>query len=277
MSTKELWHVIDADLETLLSALNQTGPCFVEASNETITFGKYTRTLEAHLDEEYDLVYDIETGFRFSHSDVDSIYVRTGPDQDSIPPTIEVDFSGLPHGLRIVELPNINDNQSSSFQNLISLLSNRTISLEELDSKRHIIREDRPMCPCCEEKAKTRAEYASLHPLFDILLFASHEKRNLRFEMIDRTVEMEGSFVVEEVFASNGCVMVSGEGGLYHARIDMRWVHALAIHERKMDGFAYANMGVFDSHGVERFRISSEFPEDARRWANICEDAKRYF
>ncbi len=38
MKRKELWHVIDADLETLFSVWNQTGPCFVEASNETITF-----------------------------------------------------------------------------------------------------------------------------------------------------------------------------------------------------------------------------------------------
>lgn len=277
MNTNEIWHVIDADLETLLSAWNHTGPCFVEASNETITFGKYVKGLDADSAEGIGFVFDIENGFRFSRSRIECVYARIESCRDAIPPTIEMDFSGLPHGLRIVELPGPNGRSKSSFQNLISLLSNRIISWDELDSRRDHIREERPMCPCCEEKAKSRVEYASLHPLFDILLYASHEKRSLRFEVIDKAVEMEGTFVVEEVFVSDGSILVSGESGLYHARINMRWVHALAIHERATDGFPYANLSVFDSHGVERFRISSEVPDDAVRWANICEEAKRYF
>jgi hypothetical protein len=277
MKRKELWHVIDADLETLFSVWNQTGPCFVEASNETITFGKYVRKLDTASESKSNYAFDFEAGFQFSQSLIESVYVRMSSDQNSIPPTIEIDFSGLPHGMRIVELPTGTGNSQNSFHNLSSLLSDQTVSREQMEFRRKLIRDERPMCPCCEKSSKLRVEYAALHPLFDIFLYASHEKRRLRFEVVDNAVEMGGAFVIEEAFVSDGRVLISGEGGLYHCRVNMRWVHALVIHERTTDGFSYANLGVFDSHGVERFRISSEIPEDGIRWANMCEDAKRYF
>lgn len=151
------------------------------------------------------------------------------------------------------------------------------ISIDDLQKRRETEFPPRPLCPCCREKAEERGRYASMHPLFDILMHAAHRREDLQLRVMSPYADLSLSIVPHHVSAESGLVSAMDKEQSAAFDIDVRCLHAMRINRVELDGICYSLLIGYNSFGSEIFHLASPDPAAADAWSRCCEWSQQFF
>lgn len=188
---------------------------------------------------------------------------------------LEFDFPDYPGLVRLWDpFLREGDNLPGLMRRLFSL---GRISFESLRRIRETDFPPRVRCPCCREKAEQRGRYASMHPLFDILMQSAHRSETLQMRVLSPFADLSLSIAPHQVSADNGLVSAMDEKQSAAFDIDVRWLHAMRIKRVELDGQCYSLLIGYDSFGNEIFHLASPRAAAAEAWTRCCEWSQQFF
>ncbi|MEM6278200.1 MAG: hypothetical protein AAF733_01890 [Verrucomicrobiota bacterium] len=222
-----------------------------------------------------DSLMDEEGDLQISLTELTNAYAIEKNSSESPEARLEFDFPDHP---ALVRLWDIVPREKRSLSGTISsLFSCGSTSLESLEESRETCFCKRPMCPCCEEKAKERARFASIHPLFDILMQATRKPDALRARILSPYADHSLPLRPYQVETHGGVISAVDRENHSAFHVDVRFLHAMRIKKVQLDGSLYAQLIGYNSVGVEIFHLASPNPEDAMEWSECCEWSKQFF
>lgn len=259
-----LWEKVLAEYPNLIVEVDNQAARGVRLAT-SITSGSSENSL---MDADGDLQVSLE--------ELAEAYSIGRNDSDTPDPRIELDFPHYPALVRFWDiLPRDGQDLSSMMTSLFS--TGKTLSLDDLQDIRDETYPERPMCPCCETKAKERTRYASIHPLFDILMQATRSPDTLRARILSHYADYSMPLRPYQVETHGGVISAVDKENNSAFHVDLKHLHAMRIRKVELDGTAYAQLIGYNSVGLEIFHLASPNPNDVHEWTQCCEWSKQFF
>ncbi|MDF1826141.1 MAG: hypothetical protein P1U68_15955 [Verrucomicrobiales bacterium] len=218
---------------------------------------------------------DLDGSFYVDLSPMTSAYAIEQNESELPDSRLEFDYPDYPALVRLWDLAGKDDKRLSSL--MASLFSVGEGDLGSLKDKRERESPCRAQCPCCRDSGEERARYASMHPLFDILMLAVQKKLTLQVRILSPFAELAIPLLPYQVEAENGMLCAVDKDSSSAFYLDVRWLHAMRIKQVELDGTNYALLIGYDSFGSEIFHLASPDPADVHVWTNSCEWSRQFF
>ena len=255
-----------------LVALPDLGNLYAQVRTPGGGLGKSVARLQPILVEGLDFAFDPDAGLGYSVRDLEAIHVRTPHAGSFFQGSLTFEFRGFPHGLGLHLLPEEESgDRALGVDALVASVPTEIIDEASLGKWRDERTCEAPMCPCCHERAKSRARCPEAHPLHTILHHALAEDLILHWHLTGEHADLTATFIPARIEARDGFLVASDAPARHAVHVDMARLHALAIRTCRLDGIDYSRIRLIEPRGKVTFEILAEDPSLAPLWRRFCE------
>ena len=132
-------------------------------------------------------------------------------------------------------------------------------------SRRRAARQSFIPCPCCRDAAAQRRAHPEHHPLFSIL----SSSPQVQLHIPGPSCSISHPFHLHNLSAAKGKICMAAEDGT-RLTIDAGFIHCLLIQPIRTDAESRSALMIFDMLGEQILVVSTDQPNDLRRWQQIC-------